>query len=51
MSNKIAAGSVSYSNICGMGGLSAKSMVGAENAVVPATLCCKKSFNEQAFLC
>jgi len=42
LSNKIAAGSVSYSNICGMGGLSAKAVAGA-GAAVPATLCSKAS--------
>ena len=45
LTNKITAGSVSYSNICGMMGISAKAVAGAGTAVA-ATVCCKKSFNE-----
>ena len=45
MSHKLALGSVSYSNICGMGGISAKASAAAA-AATPATVCCKKSFNE-----
>jgi len=40
LTNKVTAGSVSYSNICGMMGISAKAVAGAGNAVA-ATVCSK----------